>query len=226
MKMTKKLLALGMSVVMTMAMSATAFAASSTATVDATNASGVYSSTEITAQGSMNTPVVKVTVPTSSSFIINPYQLTATAPTDGDVAVTNPSAQIVSPEYKITSSSDTTVDLQVGVTVKGTVEGNLKLATASAAKATTNTVFLYLDARQDGDSYPAFKTTNTTQVVVGTAAKTQANLLTLKKNTSAYYKISGDASSKPATAWSDADKASVAITFTFTPLVKTADTTN
>ena len=142
-------------------------------------------------------------------------------------------APIISATQFIENASD--VALKVSAEVTGTAAGNLAFATASTQGSrapTTNSVFMYFEmvASDDGSTEPtwatAYDSKATTQILVSTKATKKADMLTLAAGTGtaaasaggyAAFHLAGDAASTPTTAWAAADKADVAIAFTFTP---------
>jgi hypothetical protein len=106
--------------------------------------------TAIEATGSMQQAEIKVTVPTSSEFVINPYKLSATVKDTSGSDVTK-STQVVSPDYTVTNAGE--VDLQVDATIKATVGDGLALATGPVASTSTKKeVFLFVNFKRSLDS--------------------------------------------------------------------------
>jgi hypothetical protein len=136
----KRLFALAMTAVMMLSTSVVAFAADDTKTE---NISSTLS-TAIEATGTLKQASIKVTVPTTSKFVINPYKLSVTDPVAS-------SAQVISPEYTIENAGE--VDLSVDMTVKATAENGLNLATAPVTSTETKkNLFLYVQVKQTLDS--------------------------------------------------------------------------
>lgn len=182
-------------------------------------------STNIT--GTTQAPTIKITVPATGAVTVNPYKMAVSV---GGSDVTD---QIISATQYIENASD--VALKVSAEVTGTAAGNLAFATASTQGSrapTTNSVFMYFEmvASDDGSTEPtwatAYDSKATTQILVSTKATKKADMLTLAAGTGtaaasaggyAAFHLAGDAASTPTTAWAAADKADVAIAFTFTP---------
>lgn len=182
-------------------------------------------STNIT--GTTQAPTIKITVPATGAVTVNPYKMAVSV---GGSDVTD---QIISATQYIENASD--VALKVSAEVTGTAAGNLAFATASTQGSrapTTNSVFMYFEmvASDDGSTEPtwatAYDSKAATQILVSTKATKKADMLTLAAGTGtaaasaggyAAFHLAGDAASTPTTAWAAADKADVAIAFTFTP---------
>ena len=222
--MKRKILTLGMATIMAASTAMIAMAedpsaatqAAKDATIETADASGAYGQqTEIT--GSTATPTIKVTVPTVGDVAVNPYKMSYKLG-ESDAATD----QVFSPEYTIKNESN--VAISVGVTATGKVEGKAAFATASAAKATTNSVFAYVEFTNTTGTYEsAYNAKNAKQIVLGTKAVTKTNVITLAKGDetaqTVNYKFLGDAASSPKTPWSKDDKIGATLAFTFTPII-------
>lgn len=214
----KKLVSTALAGAMALSLSVPAFAADG----------DLQQSTDIT--GTTQAPTIKITVPATGTVVVNPYKMSVT-PAGASTAVTD---QIISATQFIENASD--VALKVSAEVTGTAAGNLAFATASTQGSrapTTNSVFMYFEmvASDDGSTEPttwatAYDSKATTQILVSTKATKKADMLTLAAGTGtaaasaggyAAFHLAGDAASTPTTAWAAADKADVAIAFTFTP---------
>ena len=213
----KKLVSTALAGAMALSLSVPAFAADT----------DLEQSTNIT--GTTQAPTIKITVPAAGTVVVNPYKMSVT-PDGGSTAVTD---QIISATQFIENASD--VALKVSAEVTGTAAGNLAFATASTQGSrapTTNSVFMYFEmlASDNNSTEPtwatAYDSKATTQILVSTKATKKADMLTLAAGTGtaaasaggyAAFHLAGDAASTPTTAWAAADKADVAIAFTFTP---------
>jgi hypothetical protein len=247
----KRLFALAMTAVMVLSTSVMAFAddattkatdaAGNTGTVDGDKTTWNISSTlttSIEATGEMQQASIKVTVPTTTQFVINPYKLTVeTYPEDnGTFTASDKNLQVISPEYTVTNMGE--VDLTVDATISGSVTGGLALATASVASTSTKKeVFLYVNFKRAiptvGDDNNAVFS-NTTEFdkdgivkvesheAGGTYYAVDKSQITLKENEPDVYVLTDDAladftagynytvSSKSATA----SEGSVKVTYT------------
>ena len=211
----KKLVSTALAGAMALSLSVPAFAADT----------DLEQSTNIT--GTTQAPTIKITVPATGAVTVNPYKMAVSV---GGSDVTD---QIISATQYIENASD--VALKVSAEVTGTAAGNLAFATASTQGSrapTTNSVFMYFEmvASDDGSTEPtwatAYDSKAATQILVSTKATKKADMLTLAAGTGtaaasaggyAAFHLAGDAASTPTTAWAAADKADVAIAFTFTP---------
>jgi hypothetical protein len=133
----KRLFALAMATVMMLSTSVVAFAEQTTTVA---NISSTLS-TSVEATGEMNPVSIKVTVPTSTEFVINPYKLSA------EVDGTTKSLQVYSPNYEISNEGD--VALQVDAVIAGEVKGNLTFASNTvASNSTKNEAFLFVNFKR------------------------------------------------------------------------------
>lgn len=157
----KKLFAVAMTAVMVLSTSVMAFAveggdttADTTKLTDSNGATGTKNddgtttwnvsstlSTTVTANGEMQKANIKVTVPTSNIFAINPYKLYVHLAgmqddywaEDGRDYMAN--SQIVSPIYKVTNEGE--IDLQVDAVISGEALGGLTLAGSPVSQTGT-----------------------------------------------------------------------------------------
>lgn len=206
---------------------------------------GAGTGQEITGTGEMNLPTIKVIVPTTVDFVINPFQMEYA--TDPDDPSTKSSSQIICAPQEIANASDVAIAVNVSeLTAKAVPEGVLISTTALTSKTTTKSAFLYLEVKKDGEEFKtSYGTTNTNQVVVpyvkegDTKTKKGAKdaLVVLAAGTDdapqkAQFVLGGSVVANPtvinsdktvsAAPWTDADKFNVSFKFTFTPQVVTA----
>lgn len=223
----KKVLSVVLALAMVFAIAAPAFAAEQTV-----GAAGEAGSVQV--DGSTHIPPVKVLIPaaTGNTVIVNPYGLDTSADDSGKTDIIQSAPLFV--------ESQTLVDLNMSVSVTGTPAGKAVFSAtpiASATKAvTTKSVFMYLNVKastkaekDDPDTVagiPAYDKASASQVVVAAAKPTvKANILQIPKATAddgtgssyAVVQLGGDASTTPSEPWTEEDKVSVAITFTFAP---------
>jgi hypothetical protein len=186
----KKLLALGMATTFVFASTMTAFADDTV--VKEADTAGAYSAT-VTVTDTITTPIINVTVPTSTSFTIDPYEIAG-------------EGQIVSTGQTIINKSN--VGIAVGATLTGKIDtaGGSGVTLASAAlkgTETTKSAFLYLNVVEgvvdtEADGYDAdddttwtikektagtlsaaYDSKSTSQIVLATKAATKAGMVTL-----------------------------------------------
>ncbi|MDE6933718.1 MAG: hypothetical protein K2P37_13630 [Oscillospiraceae bacterium] len=213
----KKIMSSALAGVMALSLAVPAFAADG----------DLEQSTAIT--GTTQAPTIKITVPATGTVTVNPYKMEVTVGSD------KKTDQIISATQYIENASN--VAIKVSAQVTGTAAGNLAFATATTqgTKAvTTNSVFMYFEMdvadKNDGTADPtwatAYDSKSATQILISTKATKKADMLTLAAGTGtaaastggyAAFHLAGDAASAPTSAWTDADKADVAIAFTFTP---------
>lgn len=213
--MKKKILSLGLVLVMSMSASMMAFAADTV--IENPNASGVYGGTDVNITGDTKVPVINITVPSDGAVGVNPYQLKHNV---GDL--TNATDSLISPEYTIKNESN--VAIRVDVAVTGTPAGETVFS-AAALKGTelTKSVFMYFDIKEKAGAYTDFNLKSTSQVVVGTKTIAKKGVITLGEGattaTEANYKFFGGVATNPTSAWTAADKVDVKLVFTFAPVL-------
>lgn len=212
----KKIVSAAMALAMTASLAVPAFAAAS-------------NTTEIT--GTTQAPTITVTVPATGAVTVNPYKMEVTVNSN---QVTD---QIISAPMYVENSSD--VPLVFDVTVTGKKEGNAIFSTTPIGTkvVTTNSVFMYAEfgaaTAEDGTGDPtwaaAYDSKATNQVAISERTTTKKAVVELDANASGAknylaFKLAGDASSQPTTAWTGADKVGASIAFTFTAKAATPAT--
>ena len=238
--MKKRLFALFMACVMTMALAVTAFAAADDGSVTG-GADGFDANVEATV--TPKDPIIKVTVPTTVDVFLNPYNLKVDVSEDGDGSETSSDPVVTVTQFLISESN---VALAVSATVSGVVDvdSGLKLVdTAPTTYDEDKNAYLYLQvvaagAYDSGESKFAapsdWGTFNmSTNPVVGTeevtvenmytipAAEFETDLTTVKTPTAAAFRLFGAVAPSPTTPWTAADSVTVTIVFTFTPVAGT-----
>lgn len=192
---------------MVLSLSSTAFAS----TTNITTVDGMTEGQVIEVTGTTKTADIKITVPTSASIILNPYELNVSAD------ATPITGQVISAVQAIKNESD--LPVKVTTTVTGTIEG-AEFATTSAVAETTKKVFLEFGVEAIADvtagNTPAF--TSPTKKVLSTTAVT-FNPVTLTEKggatSSMAFGFTGDASKNPTNAWTADDIVGATIAFTF-----------
>ncbi len=235
----KKKLSLALALVMALSLSAPVFAVDSPAPAGTNDTKSTNQSMAVA--GTTKAPTIKITVSSSGAMILNPYKLSVDL---GDT-ITGSTEQIVSPTYGITNESN--VALQVNVTVTGKQEGNATFAKESTQDPnarkplTTNSAFVKFEMAKADTEPAASDTWGTAEDVTYKADAVVASIVlkkgaaTLDKDAEApvmasagddmstptylAFHLTGDAVSAPETPWTDADKISADIAFTFTPTV-------
>lgn len=214
----KKLLATLLATTMVFGTTMSVFAAEP---ISAPDENGVYSST-VEGNSEITTPTIKITVPTSVSLTIDPYNI-------------GNKGQIASEDQFIKNESNVPISVGMGLyATKADETCEIVLATAALkGTETTKSVFAYADivASDDGSTAThaeAFDTKSTSQFALayGTAEKhtTKANMITLAKGsesaTYAAYRFQGAATTKNAKAWASTDVLTVTVVFNFTPVLQ------
>lgn len=218
--MKKKILSMLMTGALVLSVSSVAQAASTEITKDST--SGKYAAPEVSVESEFATPTIKVELSdtTAKKIAVNPYGLTTTLT---GVTGDDLKEQLVNKVETISNDSD--VALAVNATVKATIKGKAKLATAPVASTDkTNSIFAYLHLEQGAtiasSTYDA-KAANQIVFAAKEASKKAMVTLTDKNgaNKQAAYKIFGSVSPNPTTMWADEDGADFSIVFDFEPRV-------
>lgn len=253
---SKKLLSLGLSLVMSLSLAVPAFAAANTD--NTTEISGTYKDV-----------VIDVVVPNTGKAFINPYGLDLKVPqAEGDTTeVTIAGQQIVSAPMAIMNK--TAMDLSVSATVTGaitpitpdageTAPTLMKFATNTTkgvgsnpeapdyvAPATGKSAFVYFQAKQAADTtgtaaniateYAAWGASaynEATDIIVAAKAVAKDNIMTLraadmsgsngafsafKAGSIGMFRLTGDCTSGSKANWTEKDKFTVTVAFTFTP---------
>ncbi len=234
--MKKRLLALTLAT--TLALGSTMMV--SAADTEISDATAAAAGQEVEGSSTVTVPTIKVTVPTTADFVINPYQLSYNE--DGLTG----NSQIISAEQTITNESSVAVAVNVSeLTAKGVSDGITIVTTAPTAKTTDKAAFLYLEVtdKVDGEGKGTFETgykKAENQVVIPLAVEADAAnkvkevkaaskdaIVTLAKGsetaTKANYKIGGSVVANPTaegtTPWTSTDAIGVSFKFTFTPQV-------
>lgn len=173
-------------------------------------------------------PVISVTVPSSASVYINPFQLPVT------IGETESTSQIISTPASIANMSE--VPLEVDVTVAGEVNdgSNMTLAsTPTGGTGTSKNAFVYFEIQQADSADitsvewdPVYDVSKHIAIVNDTPV-TQQSILTLPARTLAGevaaggyapFRLTGDAVKSPTDPWNSMDGIIVTVAFTFTPL--------
>lgn len=224
-----KLLSLGMAVVMALSMSVTAFADDNTTTI---SGNGKFSGS-VKATGTTDVPIISVTVPSSAAFIINPYnipfsmQVSTDSLTELSGAEDDPNLSIVSPTYTVKSTSG--IGLNVDVKLTGAIPSGSKISLASkelTGKETSKSAFIYFEIKEQSDSFKDSYEKANNQIVLSKRATTRKSVCFIPAGTEsspseAECKFFGSVAANPKTAWTENDKVTATIVFTFTPVAGT-----
>jgi hypothetical protein len=176
----KRLFALALATVMTVSTSVVAFAEDTTQAVNYSANAKAYSAQEIEVTTTVEQPQIKVTVPTSGEFIINPYGLEAGSDSS--------TSAIVSPEYEIKSESDVPVTVNVTATTKintPAVGSAMTLATANVtATSTKKEALIYLAFTPDtmNEKVKADLTADSTGIISGQTIAADTTIYAVDKS--------------------------------------------
>lgn len=121
----KKVLSLVLALAMVLTLAAPAFASSGTTI---SGADKLATGASVKVAGETNVGVVKVTIPSAGTMVLNPYGLKYSATVNG-VDLTDKQDQVIYPTQYIASNSTAALDVTASVT--GVVAGNAKLVAAA-----------------------------------------------------------------------------------------------
>lgn len=234
----KKLISMAVTAAMVFALAAPAFAlggggstttgGSSSSTTPATTDSSSADAEEntVAVESTIQTPTVKVTVPTSGAVILNPYQMTFTV--DGD--------EKHDPFYSapIICKNESDCDLDIAVKVTAKAEGEAKIVAADAvatdAPGDKNVSLTLKTGKFDAEDSTAHASSPTPTVLDLEAADTEYSFgfsgdevdtpLTMAYSEDPTYFgfiLDGTVNKNTSKVWADTDKVSVTIVLTFTP---------
>lgn len=193
--------------------------------------------------GSVTTPTIKVTAPTSAAVILNPYLIAI----EKNSVVSGSGANTIQPSVitpTLVLKNESNVPLKMTLTVTGEIPNGSTAKFLTAAPAPTEKnhgVFMYVDvlnkgslatapeasqvlsgitAYADANVYSATNTTGT-QCVVKAGAVKMTDFITLAvpaANQAGYVTIDigGECATTPTDAWAATDTVNVALAFTFT----------
>lgn len=194
----------------------------------------------IEVSSSIQTPTLKVTVPTTAAVLVNPYKIAVTV-AGGTIDDT-----IISPEYSVKNESNCAVAVTVTASakVKDTTNKEVSIATKPlTGTETKKTAFMYVESTETqgtycadgfiakavatkgltGDALDAANTTNAymAKQMALTTKDTSKVLMTLKAGdttaTENWFKIQGEAASNTATPWAAKDAIDVGLTLKISP---------
>lgn len=215
----KRLMSTALAGAMALSMCATAFAAGEDKEITDL---GSQEGTQTTIESTINTATIKVTVPTTGSVVLNPYQLAYDLEGEEGDGTNTSNSQIISATQYIKSESDVKLNVSVGVTGVTSDAKNVLLSATdlkdndTAAKpVTTKSVFLYYEmlpataAKADGSDdvtitdpewAAAYSKDAASQILVGTKTVNKANMITLNAATKVAGETEGTEVTLPAVA--------------------------
>ena len=121
-------------------------------------------------------PIIKVTFPASTSYIINPYHLDVKVSDD----VTS-NAAIISPEMKITSESNCKVAVYMSAVAQNVPDTVRLSETYLTNGETEKSLFLYVEAADDNNDYKKYYDGSANQIVVSQNSDQSQKILELDK---------------------------------------------
>lgn len=212
----KKLTALFLAMLMSMALAAPVLAA------DPPNYTLTYGVT-------LQEPTIAVTVPTAAqAVILNPYKIKVS---NDDIGATNAQGSILSAKFYLVNKS--TVPLKMSLTATGSIPEGSGAAFSTSQIASTEKnkkVFLFIDVGSvtEGEAPSTaalcdvtYDATNTKQGVIKVGDLKLTDIMTITLPTNADngnyvpIQIGGECTTSPTTAWSSADKVGLSIVFSF-----------
>lgn len=232
--MKKKVLSVVLAMTMLMGMSVASFAEDTVVTTPAAAAAGA----EVSATSSTNLPIIKITVPTASTIVVNPFQLTVG---EGDAARND---QILAAVQELKSESNVPILVNIDSFKATVAEGStVTIGKASAVKAVPKTAYITLKMGKDLATTDAAEIKKIKTVVATTTGASLASAYTLEAGVftgdtcttpaKVQYQIGGDVNANPVIVnsdktttpdpWTDAaaDHITVSVKFTFTPQIIT-----
>lgn len=173
-------------------------------------------------------PIIRVTVPTSSSVYFNPLGFPVY------IGGEESDKQIISTPAVIANESEVPLEVNVSVTGKVRTGSTMTLTSAPTGGAgTEKSAFVYFEIKQTNSDDPetvqwdpSYDAAKHIAVTTGEPV-TRQNIMTLPartldgevaENGYAVFRLTGDAVKNPTNAWSTRDGVAVSVAFTFTPL--------
>jgi len=212
----KKLVSLGLALVMCLALAIPAFA----------------SEEQFATENSSLVPTVEVELPASGVVILNPYKMSYTGDALDGLAK-NAKDQILSNIFALTNKTQG-ANLKVKTTVTATAEGNVALEPKKAAidaKDTANTVILKLTYGLVDTAAAKAPTTMSTKKADLQMTGEEQSLKDIvlgpsdgSKFTFIQFQFSGSANEKVETPWAESDTVGATFVFTFEPTTDAATT--
>jgi hypothetical protein len=221
--MKKKILSVVLAMTMVMGLSISSFAANVNTMAKA--GEGI----EVSGTSTASIPTIAITVPTTTSIVINPFQMAVDLDGEGSGTATA-SDQIISAKQEITSASNVAVAVNIASFSATPAEGkSIAILTKSAKTATAKSVYLGLKIA------PTIAADTPVAVAATTTGASKASALILAAGTAetpskCEFQITGDCNANPTKTenkvtspdpWATGDNVTVKIKFTFTPQIIT-----
>lgn len=189
--------------------------AEDTTTIDTVDTSGAYQG-KVDVTSEVQSPTIKVTIPTSAKFWLNPYRIKIASAGDSQ-------DEVVSEEATISNYSD--VAIQMGATLQATKAGNLNLVAKLTGKETDKSAVIYLEMKSDNGYAEAYNAKADNQILLSTTAASKTNMGKIKaredNGTTAqtgFFQFRGSLNPNSSTAWTDKDTPTVVLTYSFLPV--------
>lgn len=202
----KKFLSTVLALVMALSLCVPAFAADTV--LNGVDALAEDATVEVT--GTTKTAEVKVTVPTTGSIVLNPYELQY----EVSQGVTD-DAQIISSAQYIVNESD--LPIKVSTTVTGTIEGTAEFQAADAT-AVTDKKAVHLEFNIGATSNGTTESSSYETKALAKTATPFTDITMDKKgdaNPAISFKFTGDAAKNPDSPWTTEDVIGATIVFSF-----------
>jgi hypothetical protein len=229
--MKRKVLASSLAAIMMLSCTAfSAFAADETASNNAPTASDAEATQEIEVTTEVKTPEIKVTLPTSTKLVINPYKIKVKPYDDATEVATG----VVGANMVVTNNGETGVT--IGATAAISVPKTVTLASTKLSGTETKaTVLVYLEGvtLTGSSATPTYSgvydSSATNQLLLAAKAGTSPKtILTLAagSSTATYGAIAFQGEASPTSDWSSVDSSEISTTLTFTidPVAPAAST--
>lgn len=220
----KKVLSLVLALALVLAIAVPSFAST-----DNTLSAGGASASNVTT-GTPEIPTINVTVPTTASFVINPYKMDV-LPEGGTAGTDEVSDTVISTNQVITNTSN--IGLNIGVTITGKGGSGVTFVDSITDATKTNSVALEFIYKVLGDAADA-DTVKTTGAAEDLSAETTKAKVTAKatpiengialaapaagKANGIAFVIAGDVVTAPTKPWTASMTATVTTVFTITPV--------
>jgi hypothetical protein len=157
--------------------------------------------------------VISVTVPTTGSITVNPYEIEDDS--------THSTAQIIHQAQSLVNNS--ACDVSVNVSAIGTFQNSSSAATfigySPDITSTYQRIHLYVEFGTDQNWAASYDETATNQLLIRTTTTSKNNVMTLTAGGTGYFHFNGAVSAGTYPMWSnDTDAFTVTLAFTFTAI--------
>lgn len=163
--------------------------------------------------------LVDVTVPKAGQIVLNPYGLPV------EVGSETTTEQIASETMTITNNGDTPV--VVSASVSGCIAEQSSMAFVTApppADAAEKEVFIYAEFQDRDSQWADGYSGMDNQIMVSNSVSETQEVLTLDADAKGVFRLFGATAVSPDDPWSGEDAVSVVLTFSFVPVIESAET--